>query len=141
MATPGREHWTELIPHRDSVMIEEIDLFADYFIACEREDGLPRLRVGRFRGDGSTFTPSGEISFPEPAYSAQPHVNRIFDSPTFRYAYQSLVTPASVYEYDVATGASNLLKQLEIPGGFVRCTSMATGLMDILCRWASVPTG
>jgi len=120
VATPGREHWTELIPHRDSVMIEEIDLFADYFIACEREDGLPRLRVGRFRGDGSTFTPSGEISFPEPAYSAQPHVNRIFDSPTFRYAYQSLVTPASVYEYDVATGASNLLKQLEIPGGFDR---------------------
>jgi oligopeptidase B len=120
VATPGREHWTELIAHRDGVMIEEIDLFADYFIACEREDGLPRLRVGRFRGKGPEFTPAGEISFPEPAYSAQPHVNRIFDSPTFRYAYQSLVTPASVYEYDVATGASTLLKQLEIPGGFDR---------------------
>src|ERR1035437_5301878 len=120
VSTPGREHWTELIAHRDSVMIEEIELFADYFIACEREDGLPRLRVGRFRGDGPTFTPAGEISFPEPAYSAQPHVNRIFDSPTFRYAYQSLVTPASVYEYDVATGASTLLKQLEIPGDFDR---------------------
>jgi oligopeptidase B len=120
VSTPGREHWTELIPHRDGVMIEEIDLFADYFIACEREDGLPRLRVGRFRGDGPEFTPAGEISFPEPAYSAQPHVNRIFDTPTFRYAYQSLVTPASVYEYDVATGASTLLKQLEIPGGFDR---------------------
>jgi oligopeptidase B len=120
VATPGREHWTELIPHRDGVMIEEIDLFADFFIACEREDGLPRLRVGRFQGDGPTFAPAGEISFPEPAYSAQPHVNRIFDTPTFRYAYQSLVTPASVYEYDVATGASTLLKQLEIPGGFDR---------------------
>ena len=120
VATPGREHWTELIAHRDSVMIEAIDLFADFFIACEREDGLPRLRVGRFRGAGPTFTPAGEISFPEPAYSAQPHVNRIFDTPTFRYAYQSLVTPASVYEYDVATGASILLKQLEIPGGFDR---------------------
>jgi oligopeptidase B len=76
--------------------------------------------VGRFRGDGPTFTPAGEISFPEPAYSAQPHINRIFDTPTFRYAYQSLVTPASVYEYNVATGASTLLKQLEIPGGFDR---------------------
>jgi oligopeptidase B len=120
VATPGREHWTELIAHRDSVMIEEVDLFADYFIACEREEGLPRLRVGRFNDDGPTFTPAGEISFPEPAYSAHPHVNRVFDSPTFRYAYQSLVTPASVYEYDVATGASTLLKQLEIPGGFDR---------------------
>jgi oligopeptidase B len=120
VATPGREHWTELIAHRDSVMIEEVDLFADYFIACEREEGLPRLRVGCFSGDGPSFTPAGEISFPEPAYSAHPHVNRVFDSPTFRYAYQSLVTPASVYEYDVATGASTLLKQLEIPGGFDR---------------------
>jgi oligopeptidase B len=63
---------------------------------------------------------AGEISYPEPAYSAQPHINRIFDSPTFRYSYQSLVTPPSVYEYDLATGASALLKQLEVPGGFDR---------------------
>ena len=64
--------------------------------------------------------PTGEIAFPEPAYSAHPHINRIFETTTFRYAYQSLVTPASVYEYDVATGASTLLKQLEVPGGFDR---------------------
>jgi oligopeptidase B len=120
VATPGREHWTERIPHRDAVMLEEVDLFAGFFIACEREDGLPRLRLWRFEGDGPEATPAGEISFPEPAYSAQPHINRIFDTPTFRYGYQSLVTPASVYEYDVATGASTLLKQLEVPGGFDR---------------------
>ena len=63
---------------------------------------------------------AGEIAFPEPAYSAHPHINRIFETTTFRYGYQSLVTPSSVYEYDVATGASTLLKQLEIPGGFDR---------------------
>ncbi|MGA2833213.1 MAG: S9 family peptidase [Terracidiphilus sp.] len=120
VATPGREHWTELIPHRDDVMLEEVDLFAGFFIACEREDGLPRLRVWRFISDGPEAAKSGEISFPEPAYSAQPHINRVFDTPTFRYSYQSLVTPASVYEYDVATGASRLLKQLEVPGGFDR---------------------
>jgi oligopeptidase B len=120
VATPGREFWTELIAHRDDVMIEEIDLFAGFFIACEREEGLPRLRLWRFDGDGPEAAKTGEISFPEPAYSAQPHVNRIFDTPTFRYAYQSLVTPSSVYEYEVATGASTLLKQLEIPGGFDR---------------------
>jgi oligopeptidase B len=120
VATPGREFWTELIAHRDGVMIEEIDLFAGFFIACEREQGLPRLRLWRFDDDGPEAAKAGEISFPEPAYSAHPHVNRIFDTPTFRYAYQSLVTPSSVYEYDVATGASTLLKQLEIPGGFDR---------------------
>jgi oligopeptidase B len=120
VATPGRENWTERIPHRDSVMLEEVDLFAGFFVACEREDGLPRLRLWRFAGDGPEAMPTGEIAFPEPAYSAQPHINRIFDSLTFRYAYQSLVTPSSVFEYDTATGASTLLKQLEIPGGFDR---------------------
>lgn len=120
LATPGREYWTERIPHRADVMLEDVDLFAGFFVACEREDGLPRLRISRFTGDGPEFAAAGEIAFPEPAYSAYPHVNRIFDATTFRYAYQSLVTPSSVYEYDVATGASTLLKQLEIPGGFDR---------------------
>jgi oligopeptidase B len=118
--TPGREHWTERIPHRDAVMLEEVDLFAGFFVACEREDGLPRLRLWRFDGDTAEAAPAGEIAFPEPAYSAQPHINRIFEATTFRYGYQSLVTPSSVYEYDTASGVSTLLKQLEIPGGFDR---------------------
>jgi oligopeptidase B len=120
VTTPEREHWTERIAHRADVMLEEVDLFAGFFIACEREDGLPRLRLWRFDGDGPEAAPAGEIAFPEPAYSAQPHINRIFDTPTFRYAYQSLVTPSSIYEYEVASGASTLLKQLEVPGGFDR---------------------
>jgi oligopeptidase B len=119
-AEPGREHWTEIIPHRDAVMLEEVDLFAGYFIACEREDGLPRLRLWRFSGERPEAASAGEIAFPEPAYSAHPHINRIFESASFRYAYQSLVTPSSVCEYDTRTGASTLLKQVEIPGGFDR---------------------
>jgi oligopeptidase B len=120
VATPGREHWTERIAHRDTVMIEDIDLFAGFFVAGEREDGLPRLRIWKFAAEGPEAALAAEIAFPEPAYSAHPHVNRIFATSTFRYAYQSLVSPSSVYEYDVATGASTLLKQLEIPGGFDR---------------------
>src|ERR1035437_2740778 len=119
-ATPGPGHWAERIPHRADVMLEEIDLFAGFFIACEREEGLPRLRLWSFQNDGPEAAPAGEIRFPEPAYSAHPHINRILDATTFRYAYQSLVTPSSVYEYDVPTGASTLLKQQEVPGGFDR---------------------
>jgi oligopeptidase B len=120
VTTPGRSHWTELIPHRADVMLEEVDLFDSFFIACEREAGLPRLRLWSFSGVGPQAEQTAEIAFPEPAYSAQPHINRIFDTTTFRYGYQSLVTPSSVYEYDVASGVSTLLKQLEIPGGFDR---------------------
>ena len=120
VAAPGREHWTELIPHREAVMLEDVDLFAGFFVACEREDGLPRLRIWRFAGDGPEARQSAEIAFPEPAYDAHPHVNRIFDTPTFRYAYQSLVMPSSVFEYEIASAESTLLKQLEVPGGFDR---------------------
>jgi oligopeptidase B len=120
VSTPGREHWTELIPHRDGIMLEDVDLFESFFVACEREAGLPRLRIARFTGAGPEFASAGEIAFPEPAYSAHPHINREFAATTFRYAYQSLVTPSSVYEYDPATSASTLLKQMEIPGGFDR---------------------
>ena len=115
---PERENWTERIPHRDDVMLEEIDLFGSFFVACDREDGLPRLRMFRFIGVGPLAEPAGEITFPEPAYSAYPHINRVFDTSTFRYSYQSLVTPSSVYEYDPENGASKLLKQVEVPGGF-----------------------
>lgn len=118
--SPGREHWTERIPHRPEVMLEDVDLFERFFIAVEREDGLPRLRLWRFTDSGPEASRASEITFPEPAYTVHPHINRIFDTPSYRYGYQSLVTPSSVYEYDVATGESRLLKQVEIPGGFDR---------------------
>jgi oligopeptidase B len=118
--TPGRDHWTERIAHRDSVMLEDVDLFAGFFVACEREDGLPRLRMWRFADEGPEARAAGEIAFPEPAYSASPNINRIFDTTKFRYGYQSLVTPSSVYQYDVNTADSALLKQVEVPGGFDR---------------------
>ena len=120
VASPGRENWTERIPHRSDVMLEEIDLFAGFFVACEREDGLPRLRLWSFSGNGPEASQVNEIAFPEPAYSAHPHINRIFETTLFRYGYQSLVSPSSVYEYDLISGNSKLLKEVEVPGGFDR---------------------
>ena len=119
VATPGREHWTALLDHRQDIMLEDIDLFARFFVSCEREDGLPRLRLWSFTENDRAIQ-SNEIGFPEPVYSAFPHINREFDTDKFRYAYQSLVTPSSVYEYDLASGNSTLLKQVEVPGGFNR---------------------
>jgi oligopeptidase B len=118
--TPGRDHWTERIPHRADVMLEDVDLFASFFVACEREGGLPRLRLWSFADSGPEAKQVSEIAFPEPAYSAHPHINRIFEATTYRYGYQSLVTPSSVYEYDVVGATSTLLKQVEVPGGFDR---------------------
>lgn len=120
VSNPGIESWAEILPHRPEIMLEDADLFAGFYVACERRNGLQHLRVLRFKGEGTETVDSREIAFPEPVYSAHPHVNRNFDATTYRYAYQSLVTPSSVYEYDITMGASKLLKQLEVPGGFDR---------------------
>jgi oligopeptidase B len=120
VASPLPDSWTELIGHRPEVMLEDVDLFASFYIACERADGLPKLLMARFVGDGIEAEPAVDIAFPEPAYSAHPHTNREFVTTKFRYGYQSLVTPGSVYEYDVESGVSTLLKQQEVLGGFDR---------------------
>ena len=117
---PTRENWVERIPHRDTIMLEDVDLFADFFVACEREDGLPRLRLWKFQDETPSANPAGEIAFPEPAFSASPGINRIWQTNLFRYGYQSLVTPGSVYEYNLDSRESTLLKQQEVPGGFDR---------------------
>jgi oligopeptidase B len=120
VSTPGRAHWRELIAHREDVMLEELELFQSFAVLVERSNGLPHLRILNFDQQGGFAGPSPEIAFPEPTYSAHPHVNREFVTGTFRYGYTSLVSPTSVYEYDVLTGQSTLLKELEVPGGFDR---------------------
>jgi len=136
---PSRENWTERLPHRVHVMLEDVELFSAFYMACEREDGLPRMRVWRFIGNTAVAEPMGEIAFPEPAYSAHPHINRIFDSTAFRYAYQSLVSPSSVYEYNLRTGKSALLKEVEIPGGFDRSLYASERIHATAEDGASIP--
>jgi oligopeptidase B len=115
--TPGREFWQELIPLDAEAPLEDFDLFASFCVSSRRRLGLPTLTVIDISTDGR-LGESKEISFPEPVYSAGTHANREFKTTAFRYSYTSLVSPASVYEYDVKLGTSLLLKQQEVPGGF-----------------------
>jgi oligopeptidase B len=112
-ATPDPAHWTEFIPHNPAVKIDGIDLFARHAVLQERENGLPHLRVI----DLATHE-SHRIAFPEPVYSASPDANLEYDATVFRFRYQSLVTPSSVFSYDLATRTRELLKQTEVLGGY-----------------------
>ncbi len=114
------EDWTEQIPHRDDVMLEDVALFDDFAVASERYAGLEHLRVLYFAGQGPEITREAEIGFPEPAYSVHLSGNREFATDLLRYSYTSLVTPASVFDYNVRTGESALQKEQEVPGGFDR---------------------
>ena len=113
----GREFWTELIPMDKDAPLEDFELFSSFCFSSHRKLGLSALTVTSIEGDGR-LGGSREIDFPEPVYSAGAYANPEFDTDTFLYGYQSLVSPASVYEYDVKTGTSTLLKQQEVPGGF-----------------------
>jgi oligopeptidase B len=110
---PGREGWEEVVPHRTDVMLEAVDAFRDHLVLSEIEGGLPQLRVIDLR-DGATH----RVAFPEPAYSLFPEANLEFDTSVFRYGYQSLVTPASVYDYDLEKRTATLLKRTEVLGGY-----------------------
>jgi oligopeptidase B len=94
-------------------MLEGMDFFKTFYVLFEREAGLPQLKVV----DLATGA-SHKIAFPEPTYSAFPGANAEFDTGTFRYTYQSLVTPSSTFDYDVAAQTSKLMKQVEVLGGY-----------------------
>jgi len=111
----GRKNWQEVVAHNSNVMLDGTDFFKNYYVLYERENGLPQVRVTDLRSGQSR-----RIEFPEPAYAAYPYVNRVYDTTEFRYGYQSAITPASVFAYDMEKGTSTLLKQTEVPGGYDR---------------------
>ncbi|MBW8782415.1 MAG: S9 family peptidase [Verrucomicrobia bacterium] len=113
VATPDPKHWTEFVPHNPAVKIEGIELFARHAVVEERENGLPFLRVIDFKSGESH-----RLEAAEPAYEMSVEVNEDYDTDTLRYRYESLVTPPTVYAYDVVTRRRTQLKQTEIVGGY-----------------------
>jgi oligopeptidase B len=113
VATPGPWHWTEVLPHRPEVLLEGVDPFQDFLVVSEKSQGLDRFRI--FDVKANTWR---EVSFPESVYAAFPGGTPEYASTSFRFSYQSMVTPASVYDCDMATGKQTLLKQTEVLGGY-----------------------
>jgi oligopeptidase B len=111
VADPRRANWQEVVPQRADVMLRDVDFFKNYYVSYERQDGLPQIRVTDLQSGKSR-----RIEFPEPAYLSYGYINAEYDTNKIRYGYQSFVTPPSVFEYDVTSGASVLLKQKEVPG-------------------------
>jgi len=112
---PSEKNWKEFIAHRPSVKVEGISMFADHAVLSEWESGLQQLEIVNLKTNKHS-----RIEFPEPVYSAGLNANRVFNTSVLRYSYNSLVTPNSVFDYDMNTGKSTLLKQTEVPGGFDR---------------------
>ncbi len=112
VATPN-EHWQDVLAARTEVKLEGITMFARYLVAEEREHGLPQLRRVEIATGAQHL-----LAMPEAAYEVEAAANWNYDTDEFRYEYQSLLRPRSVYTVNLADGTTTLLKQQEIPGGF-----------------------
>ncbi len=106
-------NWKEFIPYQPDVLVQGIDLFKTFAVLHEKSNALNSLRVYDFAT--SRWTP---ITFPESVYSAFGGGTPEYDTKTYRYSYQSMVTPQSVYDYNVDDHRSTLLKRQEVPGGY-----------------------
>ncbi len=108
----SKENWKDVIPHRENVYLENVEIFKDYLVTEERENGLTRIKIDRWDNTNTHF-----INFSEETYTAGIGNNPEFDSHTLRYSYSSLTTPASVIDYNMSTREEKIMKQQEVVGG------------------------
>ncbi|HYJ85320.1 MAG TPA: S9 family peptidase [Pyrinomonadaceae bacterium] len=134
VSNPGQANWKELVAHRPAVKIADLDLFANHLVLSEWEKGLEQIEVHDFKTNKMH-----RIEFPEPVYSVQLAQNREFSTPVVRYNYESLVTPDSVFDYDMNTRKATLLKELEVPGGFSRTNYKSERVFATASDGAKIP--
>ena len=132
MATPvtatTKNHWTEVIAHHDDVLLSGFEIFKDHLVVSQRKNGLMQLRVRSWSSGQEHY-----LAFDEPAYLAYQTNNYEFDTPVLRYAYTSMTTPKSVFDYNMVTHEKTLLKQDEVLGGF-QSTDYETDRLEVVAR-------
>lgn len=112
VATPTLDNWQDYIPHRENVLLEGFEIFKNYFVIEEREQGLLQIKIMDQQNGESYYLP-----FNDPTYTAYIGLNLEFDTEILRYGYTSLTQPSSTYEYNMKDKTTKLLKQQEVLGG------------------------
>lgn len=110
--TTSKENWTEVIPHRDDVLLEDMEIFKNYLVLEERSNGLNHIRIMPWSGEGEYYLP-----FESETYNAYATSNVDFDTDILRYSYQSLATPSSVIDFNMLTKSKEILKEQQVLGG------------------------
>lgn len=126
----AKTNWKTFVAHTPGSLIEQVDVFRDFIVIETMAEAVNHLRVFNFKTGQWN-----EIGFPEPVYAASPGATPEFDSETYRYNYQSFITPPSVYDYTVAANRGVLLKRQEVPGGYDPSNYVSERL------WATVRDG
>ena len=112
ISAPRKENWVEVLPHREDVLLEDLDLFDEYWTITERTDGLTRIRIKRWDEQEDYYLPlEGET------YTVYTSTNIDFKTTKLRYIYNSMTTPSSVIEFDMKDKTQTILKEQEVLGG------------------------
>lgn len=115
VADPAKKNWRDYLPHRPEVKLDAVAMFAGHLAIVEREGGLRGVRIIDL-SDGT----SHRVAFDEPAYSIELDDNPEFDTQKLRFTYESLLTPKSVFDYDMRGRTRDLRKRNEVLGGYDR---------------------
>lgn len=107
-----KENWEEVIPHRNDVLLEDIDIFKDFLVVSERSNGLNKIRITRWDGTVDYYLP-----FDNETYTAFPTSNLDFDTEILRYGYNALNTPSSIIDFNMVTKEKEVKKEQEVLGG------------------------
>ena len=110
---PSRANWEEVIPHREAVKLDSVSAFQNHLVISEREEGLQKIRVRNL-----TTGEEHAVDFPEPVYTVRQGRSPEFNTTTLRFNYASLVTPMSVFDYEMDARTRELKKQDEVLGGY-----------------------
>ena len=130
----AKSAWSALVPHRANVLIQDVMAFAGHIVVSGRRDGLPYTEIIE-RSSGETHV----LDFGEETYLAFAGENFEYESTVYRYQYESMTTPDSVYDYDMAARERTLVKEQEIPGGFDRNDYHAERLLATARDGTKVP--
>lgn len=106
------KNWQEFIPHRKDVLLEDIEIFKNYYVLSERNNGLNRLKITKWENEESYYLP-----FDSETYTASVSTNPDFDTEILRYSYNSLGTPRSVIDFNMRTQEKEIKKEQEVLGG------------------------
>ena len=110
--SPEKENWVEVLGHREEVLLEDLDLFNEYWAVTERSEGLARIKIKRWEDEEAYYLPlAGET------YTVYTTTNIDFDTTKLRYVYNSMTTPSSVIEFDMQDRTQTILKEQEVLGG------------------------
>jgi oligopeptidase B len=134
LASPERERWRDLIPHRAGVYVLEHDLYAGHLVRLERANALASIVIRDL-----TTGEEHAIAFDEAAYSLDIMGSYEFDTTTLRFSYSSMTTPSEVYDYDMAKRTRTLRKRQEIPSGHNASDYVTTRIMATSHDGAEVP--